>query len=147
MDPEQELVLAHHASTDKYTYFLLAAVGACIAFALSQTKDSRLSWAHLPLGLAVFSWAMSFWCGCRRIDAFNQHLRLNALLLRVQAGRDDLVGKHPQAISIVSKDTLEMIDKVGARTARFVRGQVGFLIAGAALYIVWHVLEMYVRRG
>lgn len=55
-----ELYRAHRTAQDKYTYFILAAAGAAIAFALNQTHDATLSWFKLPLGAAVLCWGLSF---------------------------------------------------------------------------------------
>jgi uncharacterized protein (DUF2336 family) len=51
---------ALRTAQEKYAYFLLAAAGAAIAFAVNQTHDAKLSWAQLPLAAAVLSWGCSF---------------------------------------------------------------------------------------
>jgi hypothetical protein len=40
-DGKLELLRAHRTAADKYTYFLLAAAGAAIGFALNQTRESE----------------------------------------------------------------------------------------------------------
>jgi hypothetical protein len=49
-----ELFRALRDTQEKYVYFLLAAAGAAIGFALSQTQQATLSWSKLPLAGAVF---------------------------------------------------------------------------------------------
>ena len=59
-DARSALYNAHTEGRAKYIYFLLAAAGACIAFAVNQTQVARLAWSQMPLGAAVLSWGMSF---------------------------------------------------------------------------------------
>jgi hypothetical protein len=63
MSDLSELHKAHRDSAEKYIYFLLAAAGAAIAFAATQTQSATLTWIKLPLGLAVLCWGMSFSAG------------------------------------------------------------------------------------
>lgn len=81
---------------EKYVYFLLAAAGAAIGFALSQTHDSVLSRSQLPLGAAVLCWGLSFFFGCRHLAYVSSTLYANAELLKVEGGQHPEVGRHPQ---------------------------------------------------
>lgn len=145
-ESELEVYRQSRQGQDKYTYFLLAAVGASIAFALNQTKGEALQPSHWPLGLAVFSWAASFFMGCRRLHAFEAVLNLNQQLIRVQKGTHELL-EHPAEIPIAAKAMKKHLnaenDKVGSRG----RWQFRLLLLGAVLYIGWHTWEMYLRAA
>ena len=52
-DQQIEVYRQHRTAQDKYVYFLLAAVGAGIGFAISQTQTAKLAWTQLPLGCAI----------------------------------------------------------------------------------------------
>lgn len=67
MSARQEIYKATREGQDKYTYFLLAAAGAAIAFAVTQSQTATLTWSKIPLALAVLSWAFSFYAGCHQI--------------------------------------------------------------------------------
>jgi hypothetical protein len=56
----EEIYKATREGQDKYTYFLLAAAGAAVAFAVTQSQTATLTWSKVPLALAVLSWAFSF---------------------------------------------------------------------------------------
>jgi hypothetical protein len=82
----QQIYKSAREGQDKYTYFLLAAAGAAIAFAVTQSQAATLTWSKIPLALAVLSWAFSFYAGCRQLDEVAGILQQNYELLRVQEG-------------------------------------------------------------
>jgi len=49
----------------KYIYYLLAATGACIGFAINKTDEAVLSCPHILWFLVVFCWALSLCLGTR----------------------------------------------------------------------------------
>lgn len=64
-DAISDLHKAHQAAQEKYTYFLLAAAGAAIGFAIQKTEGLTLSWWLLPVALATICWGISFHFGCK----------------------------------------------------------------------------------
>ncbi len=50
---ELEVFKALRSAQDRYDYFLMAAAGAAVAFALNQTHGEALSLSHMPLGGAL----------------------------------------------------------------------------------------------
>lgn len=143
-DTELEIYRQQRQGQDKYIYFLLAAVGASIAFALNQTKGLALTPSQWPLGAAVLCWAGSFLMGCSRLGLINDTLHANQGLVRVQKGTHELI-EHPAEIPLASKMMKEGLEKLGRKTNRRALWQYRLLISGAALYIGWHVYEMYIR--
>jgi hypothetical protein len=143
---EIEIYRALRTAQEKYTYFLLAAAGAAIGFAINQTRDSVISWSQVPLAAAVLSFGLSFFFGCRHALYGNSVLYSNASLFRVKAGRHPLAGDHPQKIEIASAVLRDKMEEDSARGGRMARWQFGFLITGAVLYVAWHILSMYLRN-
>jgi len=141
----REVFRALREAQSKYVYFLLAAVGAAIALALSQTHDSRLSWWQLPLAAAVVSWGLSFIFGCSHLQYVSSTLYANSELLRVQAGSHPRAGTHPEIIAAASDGIREAIENNSEKANRRAHLQFWMLIAGAVLYIGWHVIEMWLR--
>ncbi|MFC4820327.1 hypothetical protein [Dokdonella ginsengisoli] len=137
-----EVYRALRTSQDKYAYFLLAAAGASIAFAITQTRGHHISWFQVPLGLAVLCWGLSFFFGCRNIAYVNSTLYANAELIRVQNGEHPEIGRDPQrqkAACIGIRTAIESKSNVANSLSK---RQFYFLIAGAVFYISWHVAEM-----
>jgi hypothetical protein len=139
MNPRQDIYKASREGQDKYTYFLLAAAGAAIAFAVTQT--ATLSWPKLPLALAVLSWAFSFYAGCRQLRDVANVMSANYDMLRVQEGIHPQYPNHPQFVEIIEEAVRELADKTGRWGVR----QFRFLILGAVFYVLWHVTEMALR--
>ncbi len=137
----QEIYKAAREGQDKYTYFLLAAAGAAIAFAVTQSQTVTLSWSKLPLALAVLSWAFSFYAGCRQLNEVTSILRQNYDLLRIQEGLHPEFPNHPTVVATIEGFVRENADKSGRWGGR----QFRLLVAGAVLYVFWHVTEMALR--
>lgn len=143
---ELEIYRQSRQQQDKYTYFLLAAAGACIAFALNQTKGQALQPSHWPLGFAVLSWGASFFMGCRRLHAFEAVLHLNHQLIRVQKGTHELL-EHRAEIPIAAEAFRKRLDAANDHVGSRARWQFRLLIVGAVAYIGWHTWEMYLRAA
>jgi hypothetical protein len=132
-------------SQDKYSYFILAAAGAAIAFAINQTQGCAISCSQIPLALAVICWGLSFFFGCRQLAYVSSTLYANAELLKVESGKHKQVGDHPQRMAAASEGIRQAIEDNSNRANRLAHMQFRFLIAGAIMYIAWHVLKMYLR--
>jgi len=136
-----DLHRAHRDANEKYTYFLLAAAGACIAFAISQTQTATISIYILPLAVAVLCWGLSFYFGCRQLLQTMNILQQNYQFLRMQAGRHPDFPPHPDAVAEIGA----LIEKQSNESGRYGSYQFKLLILGAAFFIGWHMLEMYLR--
>lgn len=144
-DTELELYRIMHDSRQKYVYFLLAAVGACIGFSVTQTRDAQITCYEIPLGIAVVCWALSFFFGCRYLHKKSVSVGTNIELLRLRRGANPIAGSDLAAVAM----GVEILEKDFGTT----NSQVGFayrwqfrlfLVAGAA-FLVWHILGMWQR--
>lgn len=144
-DAQHEVYRAHRELQNKYTYFLLASVGAAIGFALNQTQDASIAWNHLPLGIAVLLWGGSFCCGCYHLGYVDTTLYANSEMLWIEAGMHPGVGNHPQYVQAASEGICQAIEHNSDAASRLGHWQFRLLIAGAIFYILWHVLEMSLR--
>src|SRR5438309_1240103 len=114
-----EIYRALREVQDRHTYFLLAAVGAAIGLAVSQTQAKALDWSQLPLALATLSWSTSFFCGCRHLAYVGSTLAANADLLQVEAGEHREIGLHPQMIAAASSGIRSAIEINARRASRY----------------------------
>jgi hypothetical protein len=140
-----EIYRALRNAQEKYAYFLLAAVGAAIALAVNQTQTAKLAWSQLPLAASLLCWALSFVFGCIHLQYVSSTLYANNELLRVQSGLHPEVGMHQQLMGAASDGIRSAIETNSSRSAKYAHWQFRFLIAGALLYLGWHVTEMYLR--
>jgi hypothetical protein len=143
-DRQLELYRQHLTGQAKFAYFMLAAAGACIGFAVTKTQDASLAWRHVPLALAVLSWAGSFMAGIRYLQVVSNLLYSNIGLLRIEAGQEaDL---HPAMIPEVSNWLQGILSQKSDKTGQLSTIQVRLLVIGAVCFLAWHLLEMYLRR-
>jgi hypothetical protein len=135
-------------SQDKHTYFILAAAGSAIAFAVHVTLGRSLTWSMLPLGIAVASWAFSFFAGCRVIAYCNSSTYANLALFDVRDGsHPDLASNHPAHIAAASEGIRNAVEWNGSRASSWDSWQFRSLAFGALAFICWHILEMALRAS
>jgi len=147
MAHEQELEIYRQFRTaeDKYSYFLLAAVGAAIGFALNQTNGKALSYSQIPLGIGLFFWSLSFYCGCKHLNYVFLNVYVNFKLFQVQKGEHPDVGNHPQAVQTASEGILNAMESNFKWSSRFASWQFRLFLLGSTSYIAWHIWEMWLR--
>lgn len=140
-----EVYRQHRTVEDKYTYFLLAAAGAAIALAVNQTSGSGIAWSQIPLALGVLSWSLSFFFGCRHLAYVSSILHANYSLLQVQLGEHPEVGLSPERQQAAAAGIRSAMESNSKRAHGHARRQFSFLVVGAAMYVIWHVIEMALR--
>jgi hypothetical protein len=144
-DIETTIYNAHLEGRSKYVYFLLAAAGACIAFAVNQTQTAALAWSQIPLALAVLCWGTSFSFGCWHLQQVGGALYDNMDLIKVQRGKHRITGRDIGAINQISDMLRAGIQKSSSRSVLYYRWQFYMLIIGAVFFIAWHITSMYLR--
>ena len=134
---------AHTDAQDKYTYFLLAAAGAAIGFAVQKTEGMLLSWWLTPVALATAAWAASFFCGCKNLSWVGAALSANYALLQLRQGSHPKQPPHPQLLQAAISGTTIALEGNVSKAQRYAHWQFRLVIVGAAFFIAWRVLEMW----
>lgn len=137
-----ELYKQHGAAQDKYTYFLLAAAGAAIGFAVQKTEGLRLSWQLASCGVAVLCWGLSFYCGCKNISWVKASIFANYSLLQLRQGSHPEQPPHPQLVQAAICGVESALGKNTAKAAFYYSWQFRLLIAGAVFFIIWHIQRL-----
>ncbi len=132
-----------HESQGKYTYFLIVFAGSCIALCIKRTTGVPPAWDMIPLAVAVLFWALSILCGLRNRDYFQSTLYANAKMLIIQSGEDPEVGNRPAYISAASEGIRQACESNSNKGSWFGNAQFNFLIAGSVMFIIWHILTMF----
>jgi hypothetical protein len=145
-DIERELYRVHRETQNKYVYFLLAAVGAALGFALAQTKDQSLGFSHIILFIALLSWGLSFYFGCKQLQKIMGAMYENMELLEVNKGEHPLVGNNPNAIAHMRKFIKNRLEKASEEASLYGNKQFEYFIVGSFIYILWHVFEMLIKN-
>jgi hypothetical protein len=137
-----ELYKQHQASRDKYTYFLLAAAGAAIGFAVQKTEGLLLSWWLLPVGFAIMCWGVSFYYGCQNLTWVQTAIYANYNLLQLKAGVHPEQPPHLELTNAAISGVSTALDNNAANAQFFGVWQFRMLITGAVFFIGWRVAEM-----
>jgi hypothetical protein len=144
-DRELELYRQHRTEQNKYTYFLLAAAASGIALAVRVTSDATLHWSLAPLGASVISWGLSFYYGCRHLQKGQDVTRANADLLKIQRGEHPLAGPEPWKQAASANIVADIMEREAAVAGQHYNRQFYLLVAGAILFVAWHVLTIVLR--
>ena len=139
-----EFEKAHIASQEKYSYFLLAAAGAAIAFALQKTESVSLSWWMSPIAIALLCWTSSFFFGCKNIVWHQAILRTEIYIARVHETPETELSQDQKRQSI--SNHAEVMDKKLERYAFYAKWQFLMLITGAAALSFSYLMDL-VRRS
>lgn len=118
---------------EKYVYYLIALSVTAIGYAIVNTKGEPLKWAQIPLGLSIISWAVSIYCGLSFLRYIGGGLSANKDYLVAQK-----VGLSTKAagIRIEIESISDRIELLGA-------WQDYSFYSGITLYLLWHIIEMY----
>lgn len=144
-DHSKDIYLQHRAVQDKYTYFLLAVTASAIAFSVQKTDSLLISWSLLPIGLAVMFWCGSFYCGCKHLTWVQMTLSANLTLFQLNERNHPNQPRGLELTEAAKKGTREAMDKNASRAMNYAIWQYRFMITGAILFLIWHILEMLVR--
>jgi hypothetical protein len=146
-DGTKELWLQHRAGQDKYTYFLLAVTASAIAFAVQKTDEITLSYSLIPVGLAVLSWGGSFYCGCKNLIWVQTALMANYSLLQLRSGIHPEQPNNPQHVEAAITGVRSAVESNTNEAQLHAISQFRLAIAGALFFLLWHIIEMYIRTN
>lgn len=135
---ETDLEKAHLAGNERYAYFLLAAAGAAVAFAVQKTEGAALSWWLTPVALATLCWGFSFFFGCKLIWWSQAILRSEIYIARTRS--DDHLSDEQKRQSISNHS--DALDPKLAKAARYANLQIWLLFAGGVFFCLWRVAEV-----
>jgi len=115
-----------------FIQFIIAVNGALIAYAIKQIENVQLEYKLIPLGLAIISWAISFYFG---ITSFRKFL----------SGR--IIGIIRKSISIPEEHKIvtQSRDKLIKLSNDYNNKMYLFLYGGGVCYIIWQLIEMILR--
>lgn len=137
-----DIYKALQTGQEKYTYFLLAAAGAAIGFAVQKTDGLRFSWWLLPVGLATICWAASFYAGCQNLLWVQSTMTGNMALLQLQNGTHPAQPRGGDYLIAAIDGTREATHANAGTAQGYGKWQFRYLVLGSALFIAWRVAEM-----
>ncbi len=138
-----EIYKQHRAAYDKYSYVLLAIAASAVGFAVQKSEGHVLSWSILPLGLSVFSFGLSFWCGVRTIQRVVATLGATYHLILLQTGKHRDQPRAGDPLDGATSEVRGVADQSADDAKTFSQWQYRFLILGSVLFLAWHILLMY----
>ena len=142
-----ELHKRHQIGQEKYTYFLLAVTASAVTFAIQKTDGLIITLSLLPLGGAVLLWGLSFYFGIKNLLFVQTALGANYSLLQLDKGVHADQPDHPQVCEVAIRGIKSAIESSVKKAQFYGIWQFRLLITGAALFVLWHILEMILRTS
>lgn len=137
-----ELQKQHQASQEKYTYFMIAAAGACIAYAVEKAIGVPLTLYLSFLTLSVLCWSASFYCGCKCANTVQALIRANANLLSLNAGIHESQPKEPELLEAAIRGIQRAIDTNMVHSKSYNDWQFRLFVAGGVMFVGWRITEI-----
>ncbi len=134
-----------HNEQQKLVYYIIALCVTCIGFSVHLTTSAKISIKQLPLGIAILSWGFSVFKGFRMILHTMKFISTNIDLLDIEAGKSDVVGKNPAAISYSKGLVSKKLDNISKKSTSYFKRQLSLFYFGMLSFVVWHIIEMYSR--
>jgi hypothetical protein len=137
----------HREGQDKYTYFLLAVTASAVAFSVQKTEAAVITWSLIPMALAIISWGISFYFGCKNLIFVQIAISANYTILQLDAGVHP--GQPPQGVWLEAarRGTNEALTSNIQNAMYYATWQFRLLIAGAGLFLIWHIAGIIIRTS
>lgn len=135
---EVDLEKVHLAGQERYAYFLLAAAGAAVAFAVQKTEGAVLSWWLLLVAAAALCWALSFFAGCKVVWCSQA---IVSSQINIARARTDPGLSEEQRRQSISNHWFALDPKL-AKAAVYAKLQIQLLFAGGIFFCLWHIAEI-----
>lgn len=132
----ETLVMHNHDVQNKYVYYILAVVAACIGFCVNYTKDLTLTAHDWLLGFAIFTWGLSFYYGICQVQNHEIGIQLNIKQLNtyIKTGSD-------------SPDLQDKQFKIQQQGAKYRKIQNLLLLLGVIAFIAWRIYKQEIAKG
>lgn len=144
MDENQkEIQKQFRQQQEKYVYYILALAVSAIGFAIYKTSGLPLKYSQIPLGLSVLSWGISIFCGLKFIQYIISNLYANNTYLDILAGRHPDLGNIAWKKEAGAEGVKQAMLSNGETAGKYFKWQGRLFYAGILLFILWHILEMY----
>jgi hypothetical protein len=143
MDQQIEIEKQFRQQQEKLVYYIIGLSVAAIGFSVHKTSGQFLKLSQIPLGLSVLCWGLSIFLGFKFMKCVISSLFSNHVYLTVIRGLHPEIGNHPQKIDIASSGIIQALKNNSSISSSLLKWQEILFYMGILLFIVWHVLEMY----
>jgi ABC-type transport system involved in multi-copper enzyme maturation permease subunit len=130
---------------EKYVYYLIAISVSAIGFSVYKTENQSLTYSQIPLALAVLSWSISIFCGLKFLKYVISCLYANNGYYEIIKGRFPNIGSNPELIKSGVEGFREAMEINGKAMKKHFKFQGYLFYSGIILFIIWHIIEMYLK--
>ncbi len=144
----QKIVLAQYTEGEqKFSYFLLGATGASLAFVVQKLDDGRFDLPGMVLFGAAALLLMSLLCGMRSLEKMNSARHSNVQLLQIQEGNHPHKPVNAMDKAIGLQVMSDGIDEASTSAGRLRRIQFFTLVLGVGFVVLWRAITMLINSA
>ena len=115
------------------------------AYVLPNVSAAILVLATTQLGAAVLAWGLSFYHGCQLLQCLQVLTRAEGELLQAESGQHPKAGPEPWKHGATVEALKEVLERENMALGKHDVRQFRYLVAGAVLFVGWHVLQIVLR--
>ncbi|MDR6967443.1 hypothetical protein J2X31_001454 [Flavobacterium arsenatis] len=131
---------------EKYVYYLIALSVSAIGFSIHKTENHSLAYSQIPLALAVMCWSVSIICGLKFLKYVISNLYANNDYYEITKGRHPSIGNDQDLIKRGIESFHEAMKVNSKAMKRYFKFNQYLFYFGIILFIVWHIIEMYLKQ-
>lgn len=133
----------HAEGHSKYVYFLLAATGAALGYALQKLDGSATDWSvWIGLG-SIACWLLSFLCGCKHITSIQSAIQTNLEIVQLMSGSHPNQPSSQQEMTIALSAGSMALTSQNNSAKQFFDWQFRLLAVGTILFTAWRVIILF----
>ena len=138
MKSKEELYKMIIEEETKYAYYLLAIAASAIAYSIEKTTGKNFDCTLVIAGLAVLSWAGSFYVGCK--NRICNIKKLQNEFGRLSIDENATISETMKQKS--KKHLWNKFDTLCDKANNCFRWQYRLIIIGAIIFVSWHTVDL-----
>ncbi len=147
MEEQREILKQFRQQQEKYVYYIVALCVTSIGFSIIKTSGQTIKWSQIPLAIAVISWSTSVYCGLTFLRYVISSLYANKVYLDITQGLHPDFQTNPAIREAAADGVMSAIQKNSNKTMQYSKWQNWLFYFGIILFIIWHVIEMYLTAA
>lgn len=145
-ETQKEIRSEHRGQQQKLVYYIIALCVTAIGFSIFRTNGQSLRCSHIVLLVAVLCWSLSIVLGLKFLKHSIDVLWNNNLWFDIKNRNFvDWTLLKDENIDDMGDGIMKYIDDQIGKYKNHVDWQEYLFYAGMVFFIIWHVLEMYLK--
>ncbi len=144
---ELEEIRTFRTQQQKFRYYIIALSVASIGFTITKTFDQSLKLSQVPLLFAVLAWATSIYLGLKHLKGIIGSIYTEVQRISILRGNNYLTGNNPRKIKLANNELVQSQRSDSDKLKTIGNWSDKTFYIGVLLFLIWHILEMFLRTS